>query len=78
MKGDDIMIEPILYGTNGLGQELYLYKSPNNKKIRQIETGIVYDEAIDVKDSSGNFRYHYEETNEEREVIDNGDNENIR
>ena len=60
------MIQPIEYGKNGLGVKLYLFKSPNNKKIRQIETGIIYDEAIDVKDSEGNFRYSYEETDEEK------------
>ena len=62
------MIEPKFYGKNGLGQSLYISKSPNNKKIRQIETGELYDEAIDVGDENGNISYTYEETDELIEV----------
>ena len=62
------MIEPKFYGKNGLGQNLYISKSPNNKKIRQIQTGAIYDEAIDVEGSE----FTYEETDE---LIENEENE---
>ena len=41
------------------GVNLYRTYSDENFKIRQIETDILYDEAIDVEDST----YTYEETN---------------
>lgn len=41
------------------GVNLYRTYSDENYKIRQIETDILYDEAIDVEDST----YTYEETN---------------
>lgn len=56
------MIKPEYYGKNGLGKDLYISKSKNNKVIRQIETGIEYEEAIDVADENGNIAYTYEET----------------
>lgn len=43
------------------GVKLYRTYSDKNKMILQIETGIKYDEAIDVEFAS----YHYEETNED-------------
>ena len=49
------------------GVNLYRTYSDENYKIRQIETDVLYDEAIDVEDST----YTYEETNipiEEEEV----------
>ena len=49
------------------GVNLYRTYSDENFKIRQIETDVLYDEAIDVEDSN----YTYEETNipiEEEEV----------
>lgn len=71
------MIKPEYIGKNGLGQDLYLSKSPNNKIIRQIETGIEYDEAIDVGDKynpktdvgheSEKIRFTYEETDKDIE-----------
>lgn len=50
------------------GVELLRTYSDENFKIRQVETGIVYDEAVDVKNSG----YTYEETDEkiESEVKD--------
>lgn len=50
------------------GVELIRTYSDENFKIRQVETGIVYDEAVDVKNSG----YTYEETDEkiESEVKD--------
>lgn len=43
------------------GVELIKTYSDNNKMIRQIETGIIYDEAIDIPN-----RYTYEETDQDR------------
>ena len=61
------MIKTEHYGKNGLGVDLYRTYSDENKVIRQIETGIEYDEAIDVADENGNIRYTYEETNKDIE-----------
>ena len=41
------------------GVNLYITYSDEKFKIRQIETDVLYDEAIDVEDSN----YTYEETN---------------
>ena len=41
------------------GVNLYITYSDEKFKIRQIETDVLYDEAIDVEDST----YTYEETN---------------
>lgn len=61
------MIKTEYYGKNGLGVDLYKTYSDENKYILQIETGIEYDEAIDVADENGNIRYTYEETNKDIE-----------
>ena len=47
------------YGKRKDGVNLYRTYSDENFKIRQIETDVLYDEAIDVEDST----YTYEETN---------------
>ena len=62
------MIKPEFYRTREDGVDLYISKSKNNKTIIQIETGIEYDEAIDVVDEKGNIRYSYEETDKDIEV----------
>lgn len=59
------MIKTEYYGKNGLGVDLYRTYSDENKVIRQIETGVEYDEAIDVGDENGNIRYTYEETDKD-------------
>ena len=64
------MIKTEYYGKNGLGVDLYKTYSDENKMIRQIETGIEYDEAIDVADENGNIRYTYEETDKDIEIIE--------
>lgn len=46
--------------------------SDNNKKIRQIETGIIYDEAYDVPN-----RYTYEETDIDIESVENEQSDNV-
>lgn len=56
------MIKTEYVGKNGLGVDLYRTYSDENKIILQIETGIEYDEAIDVADENGNIKYTYEET----------------
>ena len=57
------MIVKEFYKTREDGVKLYRTYSDENYKIRQIETGIIYDEAIDVE----NIEYTYEETNEKLE-----------
>lgn len=61
------MLRIQFYETRYDGVDLYRTYSDENYKIRQIETGILYDEAIDVEDSE----YSYEETDEkiEEEII---------
>lgn len=54
------MIKKEFYKEREDGVKLYRTYSDENYKIRQIETGIVYDEAIDVEESN----YTYEETEE--------------
>lgn len=46
------------------GVNLYRTYSDENYRIRQIETGAIYDEAIDVE----NATYTYEETEEKLET----------
>lgn len=53
------MIRKEFYETRKDGVNLYRTYSDENYKIRQIETDVLYDEAIDVEDSI----YTYEETN---------------
>lgn len=48
------------------GVNLYRTYSDENYKIRQIETDLVYDEAIDVE----NAGYTYEETEEKIEKLE--------
>ena len=47
------------YKTRPDGIDLYRTYSDENFKIRQIQTDVLYDEAVDVEDSI----YTYEETN---------------
>lgn len=54
------------------GVKLYRTYSDENYKIKQIETGFIFDEAIDVESST----YTYEETDELIEIEDeSGENE---
>jgi hypothetical protein len=64
------MIKTEYYGKNGLGVDLYRTYSDENKVIRQIETGIEYEEAIDVADENGNIAFTYEETNKDIEIAE--------
>lgn len=56
------MIKTEYYGENGLGSKLYRTYSDENKYIKQLETNIVYSDAIDVADETDNINYTYEET----------------
>ena len=51
------------------GVKLYRTYSDENYKIKQIETGFIFDEAIDVEDAP----FTYEETEELIEVEENID-----
>ena len=53
------------YKTRTDGVNLYRTYSNEDYKILQVETGNIYDEAIDVEDT----QYNYEETNEKIEVV---------
>lgn len=54
------MIVKEYYATREDGVNLYRTYSDSNFKIKQVETGTVYDEAIDVESSN----YTYVETDE--------------
>ena len=51
-----------LYTTREDGVTLYKTYSDTNKIIKQVETDIEYEEAIDISDSKGNIPYTYIET----------------
>ena len=53
------MIKKEFYKTRKDGVNLYRTYSDEGYRIKQIETGNIYDEAIDIEDAS----YTYEETN---------------
>lgn len=53
------MIKRELYKTRKDGINLYRTYSDEGYRIKQIETGNIYDEAIDIEDAP----YTYEETN---------------
>ena len=59
--------------TEILENNLIRHYSDDNFKIKQIETGIIYDEAIDVIPC----RYTYEETDIPRDDYDNDSTEPI-
>lgn len=57
------MIQKDFYITRNDGVKLYKTYSDEDYKILQIETGNIYDEAIDIETAN----YTYEETNEKIE-----------
>ena len=57
-------------GINSIGKKLYRTYSDEGLYIRQIQTGIIYDEAIDIE----NAPYTYVETNE---LIENASNSEL-
>lgn len=67
------MIKTEFYTKREDGIDLYRTYSDENKYILQVETGIEYDEAIDVADENGNIKYTYEETEKEIEREDNNE-----
>ena len=60
------MIRTEFYKTRVDGVNLYRTYSDTNKRIKQDQTGAVYDEAIDVENSG----YTYTETAESVEVME--------
>lgn len=58
------MIKKELYKKRKDGIELFRSYSTEGLKIKQIETGLIYDEAIDIENSS----FNYEETNERIDI----------
>ena len=60
------MIRKVFYETREDDVNLYRTFSDEGYKIRQVQTGIIYDEAIDVE----NAPYTYTETTEKVEVIE--------
>lgn len=58
------MIKTEFYMTRKDGVNLYRTYSDEGKLIRQVETGIVYGEAVDVEGAP----YTYEETENEEET----------
>lgn len=60
------MLKREFYKTREDGVNLYRTYSDENKMIRQIETNILYNEAIDVEDAL----FTYEETDEAIEEVE--------
>ena len=60
------MVKKEFYLTREDGVNLYRTYSDEGFKIRQIQTGIIYDEAIDVDFAE----YTYEETTEKVEIVE--------
>lgn len=58
------MVKTEFYMTRKDGVNLYRTYSDEGKLIRQVETGIVYGEAVDVEGAP----YTYEETENEEET----------
>lgn len=58
------MIKKEFYKTRNDGVNLYKICSDKSVKIKQEQTGIIYDEAIDVEDAP----YTYVETDEKIEI----------
>ena len=54
------MIKREIYKTRKDGVNLYRTYSDEGFRIKQVETGLVYDEAIDIEDAP----YTYEETSD--------------
>ena len=60
------MIKRELYKTRNDGVKLYRTYSDEDFKILQVETDLVFDEAIDIEDSD----FTYIETEEKIEIIE--------
>lgn len=67
------MIMTEFYKVRNDGVSLFRTYSDQDFKIRQVDTGNIYDEAIDVYDSE----HVYEETNEKVVRIEEGRDENV-
>lgn len=62
------MIKKEYYKTRKDGVNLYITYSDEGFKIKQLPTGIIYDEAIDVEDAP----FTYIETEEKIEIEESG------
>ena len=60
------MIVKEFYGVNRNGKVLYKTYSDLGLKIRQVETGAIYDEAVDIEGNN----FTYEETDKKVEVTE--------
>lgn len=60
------MIVKEFYKTRNDGVNLYRTYSDQGLQIKQIETGIIYDEAIDIENAS----YTYVETETKIEIVE--------
>jgi hypothetical protein len=60
------MIKKEFYKQRNDGVNLYRTYSDENYRILQVETGFVYDEAIDIEDAN----FTYEETTEKIEEVE--------
>ena len=68
------MIKREFYKTRNDGVKLYRTYSDENYRILQVETGFIYDEAVDIE----SVNYTYEETEEKKEEYEeNEELENI-
>lgn len=67
------MIITEFYRTRNDGVNLYKTYGDENYKIKQVQTGNIYDIAIDVEDSG----FTYEETDEKIEELDLEDNPEV-
>ena len=63
------MVVREFYKQRNDGVNLYRTYSDEKFKILQVETGIVYDEAVDIETAN----YTYEETEEKIEEIEEGE-----
>lgn len=69
------MIKKELYMERADGIKLYLTYSDENRYILQLDTGIIYESAVDVENSSHTYEEMDEIINlEEKEVNEYGNN----
>ena len=67
------MIHTDFFMTRSDGVNLFRTYSDEGKRIRQTDTGAIYDEAVDIENSG----HTYEETDELIETVESGENEPV-
>lgn len=65
------MVQREYYATREDGVKLYKTYSTENLYIKQVETGNIYDTAIDVE----SFNFHYEETDRKIEEVEDDEHQ---